>query len=142
MKTSAAGIDLIKRFEGCRLAAYLCPGGIATIGYGHTATAKLKQTITQQKAEELLRVDLVEREKTVAELVKVPIQQHQFDALVSLTYNIGIGNFKLSTLLKKLNAGNVAGASGQFLVWNRARGEVLPGLDRRRKAEREMFDGA
>lgn len=141
MTTSDAGIQLIKKYEGCCLDAYLCPAKVPTIGYGHTEGVKLGMRITQEQADSLLTGDLVSREAAVRRLVRVPVTQGQFDALVSFVYNIGTGAFERSTLLKKLNAGDTRGASAQFAVWNKAGGKELPGLTKRRAAERALFDG-
>jgi lysozyme len=141
MKTGPAGLHLIKTFEGLKLNAYKCPAGVWTIGYGTTKGVKPGQAITAAKAEELLAADLRKFEDTVNTSVAVPITQGQFDALVSLTYNIGSGAFRASTLLRKLNAKDYAGAAEQFPRWNRAGGKVLAGLTRRREAERKLFEG-
>ena len=139
MKTSQKGIDLIKKYEGCRLTAYLCPANVWTIGYGHTKGVKRGQVITQEQAEELLRQDLVKYESAVDAYVRVPITQNQYDALVSFAYNCGTGALKTSTLLKKLNARDYTGAGDEFLKWNKGGGKVLAGLVRRRAEERELF---
>lgn len=137
--TSNKGIELIKKFEGCRLAAYKCPAGVWTIGYGHTANVTSGMAITQQQADNYLREDLARFEKCISDNVKVSINQNQFDALVSFTYNCGAGAFKNSTLLKMLNQGNYKEAAEQLLRWDKANGKVLAGLTRRRKEERELF---
>lgn len=145
MKISQDGINLIKFYEGCRLKAYLDSVNVPTIGYGHTKGVKLGMVITETKAEELLRQDLEYFENRVLDLVKVNLLQNQFDALVSLTYNIGEGNLKKSTLLKKLNntiyfrMEELVSIADEFLKWNKAGGKVLPGLTKRRIAERMMF---
>lgn len=140
MNISQKGIDLIKNFEGCRLTAYKCPAGVLTIGYGHTgADVKEGQTITQEQAEKLLRSDLVVHCNNVSGLVKVPLNQNQFDALVSFEYNIGYGNFKSSTLLRLLNQGDYNGAAEQFQRWRYANGKVLSGLITRRQKEKDLF---
>ena len=139
LKTSSKGLELIKQFEGCKLKAYLCPAGVWTIGYGHTATAKQGMTITQAKAVELLKSDLARFEASVNAYVKVPINQNQFDALVSFSFNVGSGALKSSTLLRKLNARDYNGAAEEFKRWNKAGGKVLAGLVKRREAERALF---
>lgn len=143
MKTSQAGVDLIKSFEGLRRAAYLpTPQDVPTIGYGHTgADVRLGDRITEAEAEALLRRDLVEAEATVNRVVTRQIKQHQFDALVSLVFNIGSGDFRSSTLLRLLNAGDFKGAGEQFLRWDKQKGKALAGLTRRRASEKTMFDG-
>ena len=140
MNISQNGINLIKQFEGCRLEAYKCPAGVWTIGYGHTGSDVYKGlTITQEKAESLLKSDLIVHCNSVSKLVKVKLNQNQFDALVSFEYNVGYGNFSSSTLLKLLNKGDYAGAAGQFERWVYTGGKVLEGLKKRRKAEKELF---
>ena len=144
MKTSSNGTALIKEFEGFMASAYLCPAVVWTIGIGTTVypngtKVKKGDKCTQEQALEYLQHDLKSFEKTVNDSVKVPLSQNQFDALVSLSYNIGSGAFKNSTLLKKLNAKDYAGASDQFLVWNKGGGKVLKGLVKRRASERALF---
>lgn len=140
MNVSEKGISLIKNFEGCRLEAYKCPAGIPTIGYGHTGSeVHIGMKITQSEADRLLKNDLIIHCNNVSKLVKVPLNQNQFDALVSFEYNIGYGAFLKSTLLKLLNEKKYKEAAEQFLRWKYAGGKVLAGLERRRKAERELF---
>ena len=142
MHTSQKGLDLIKSSEGLRLSAYKCPADVWTIGYGTTAGVKPGQTITKERAEELLRDDARRFEGYVDRLVKVPLTQGQFDALVSFTYNLGPGALEKSTLLRLLNAGDYAGAASQFGRWINAGGKPLAGLVRRRAAERALFEEA
>ncbi|HID7492764.1 TPA: lysozyme [Enterobacter hormaechei] len=144
MQTSEKGIALIKEFEGCRLTAYQDSVGVWTIGYGWTQPVEGKpiragMTIKQETAERLLKTGLVSYEKDVSRLVKVRLKQGEFDALVSFTYNLGARSLSTSTLLRKLNAGDYAGAADEFLRWNKAGGKVLNGLTRRREAERALF---
>ncbi len=144
MQTSEKGIALIKEFEGCRLTAYQDSVGVWTIGYGWTQPVDGKpiragMTIKQETAERLLETGLVSYESDVSRLVKVGMSQGQFDALVSFTYNLGVRSLSTSTLLRKLNAGDYAGAADEFLRWNKASGKVLNGLTRRREAERALF---
>lgn len=141
-KTGRAGIELIKKWEGLRLRAYLCPAGVWTIGFGHTRTAKPGMVITPAEAERLLLADLRAFEKALTSLVRVRLNQNQFDALVSLIYNIGPTNFARSTLLKMLNAGDYRGAAAQFGRWTRAGGKVLAGLVSRRAEEAALFGQA
>lgn len=138
-KTSQAGVNLIKSFEGCKLTAYQDSAGVWTIGYGHTSGVKKGMTITEAQAEAYLKGDLVTAENAVNGKVTYSIKQNQFDALVSFTYNVGSGNFGSSTLLKKLNQGDITGAANEFEKWNKAGGQVLEGLVRRRAAEKAMF---
>jgi len=142
MKTSNAGIALIKRFEGYSCVPYLCPADKWTIGYGHVIKPGETFThITEQEATELLMKDLVKFETAVSLLVKVPITQGQFDALVSFTYNLGAGALKSSTLLKRLNEKLYDIAADNFQRWVYAKNKKLPGLVRRRAAEWELFTG-
>lgn len=144
MHISQRGIELIKQFEGLRLTAYADPVGIWTIGYGTTRDEHARQiqpgmTITAAEAEGLLMKDLTHFEIHVNRLVTVDVNQNQFDALMSFTYNVGVKAFSESTLLKLLNRGNTEGAAKQFTRWTQANGKVLPGLTRRREAERDLF---
>lgn len=144
MQTSEKGIALIKQFEGCKLTAYQDSVGVWTIGYGWTQPVEGKpiragMTIKQETAERLLKTGLVSYESDVSSLVKVGLTQGQFDALVSFTYNLGARSLSTSTLLRKINAGDYAGAADEFLRWNKAGGKVLNGLTRRREAERALF---
>ena len=138
MKTSSKGVSLIKSFEGCRLKAYKCPAGVLTIGYGHTAGVKEGDTITQAQADEYLRNDLAKYEKYVLNYDAIyHFNQNQFDALVSFTYNCGAGNLKNLTQSGKRT---IAQISAKLLLYNKAGGVVLRGLQRRRAAEKELFD--
>ncbi|WP_353161960.1 lysozyme [Acinetobacter guillouiae] len=143
MKISNTGINLIRGFEDLRLKAYDDGVGVWTIGYGTTAingvAVKKGDTCTVDQAKSYMAQDLKKFESAVNTAVKVTLNQNQFDALVSLTYNIGIGAFKSSTLLKKLNAKDYKGAAEQFPRWNRGGGRVLNGLVKRRKIEMELF---
>lgn len=138
-KTSLKGLALIKTYEGLRTNAYLCPANVWTIGYGHTLTTKPGMMISHQDAEKLLERDLERFEKAVIKNVTVPLTQNQFDALVSFTFNVGIGAFKTSTLLSYLNRKDYSGAAEQFLRWTRAGKQILPGLVKRRKDEFKLF---
>ncbi|MEH5376316.1 MULTISPECIES: lysozyme [Citrobacter] len=147
MITSEKGIRLIKQFEGCRLTAYPDPGTGGypwTIGYGWThpvdgKPVKRGMTIDQATADRLLKTGLVGYENDVLKVAKVKLTQGQFDALVSFAYNVGSRALSTSTLLKKLNDGDIKGAADEFLRWNKAGGKVLNGLTRRREAERALF---
>lgn len=144
MKTSLEGRKAIMRHEGVRLDAYRCPAGIWTIGCGHTTSAGPPavtpgMTITAQESDEILANDLATFERVVNNAVKAPLMQNQFDALVSLAFNIGGGAFAKSTLVKRLNERDYRGAADQFTVWNKARGKVVRGLVKRRAAERALF---
>ncbi len=142
MKTSDAGIDLITAHEGLRLDAYPDPGtGGApwTIGYGHTFGVRQDDSCTEADARDFLRHDLATAEQAVNSLVRVPLTQHEFDALVSFTFNVGVGAFKGSTLLRMLNAADYDGAADQFARWDKADGRVLAGLTKRRADEAALF---
>lgn len=140
MKISAAGIELLKQFEGCRLTAYQDSVGVWTIGFGTTTGVKEGQTISQIKAEEYLRFDLAIFEKAVTESLKVPVNQNQFDALVSFTYNVGVSAFRSSTLLNLINEKtDKKVVAAEFSKWVKAGNQTLPGLVSRRKAESELF---
>lgn len=139
MLISNNGINLIKKFEGLELKAYKDSVGILTIGYGHTHGVKAGDVITGQQADTFLREDVQVAELAVTTNVKVKLTQGQFDALVSFIFNLGAGNFVKSTLLKKLNTGDYAGAADEFGKWVNAGGKPLPGLVKRRAAEKEMF---
>lgn len=139
MKLSANGLNLIKQLEGLRLQAYQCSAGVWTIGYGHTTGVLSGDIIDEGQAEVFLREDIVDPEDTVNRLVTVPLGQNQFDALTSFVFNLGSGNFRSSTLLRKLNAGDYNGAADELLRWIHAGGKSLPGLVRRRDIERKLF---
>ncbi len=144
MKTGNRGLALIRRFEGLRLEAYRDSAGIWTIGYGHTAQAGRPtpgpgMRITRAEADALLARDLGKYEAAVtAALTRLP-SRNQFDAMVSLCFNIGPGNFTRSGVVRAFNAGDDRQAADLFLVWNRAAGRVLPGLTRRRQGEKRLF---
>ena len=145
MKISSLGLELIKEFEGFSANAYLCPAKKVTIGYGNTfysdgRKVKLGEQISKTDALELLeKVVNKDFADKIFSAIKVPVTQNQFDAMVSLAYNIGVGNFLKSTLLKKVNAGDFIGASEEFLKWNKSGGKELLGLTRRRKREFDLF---
>ena len=139
MKTSPKGIALIKEFEGLRLKAYKCPGGVWTIGYGHTAGVQPGMVISEAQAEEYLMADLIASEKYLNDL-RLAINQNQFDALISFIYNVGTGNFSRSTLLRKVRANPQDNSiMDEFLRWVYSKGRVLPGLQRRRLAEMKLY---
>lgn len=148
--TNQAGLDLIKASEGFYPERYLCPAGKPTVGYGHVIVEGevFDHPLSEPEAEALLKRDLARVEGQVSRLVTAALGDNQFSALVSFTYNVGAGNLASSTLLKKLNAGDYAGAAEQFLVWVKctkvdAQGnkykETLPGLVTRRQTERALF---
>lgn len=142
--TSQVGINLIVSFEDLKLNAYDDGVGVWTIGFGTTVypngvKVKRGDTCTKSEAVSFFQHDLRRFEAAVNQAVKVVVNQNQFDALVSLTYNIGEKAFKDSTLLAKLNKGDYIGAADQFPRWNKGGGQVMKGLVRRRAAERELF---
>ena len=139
MNTSKKGKALIKKYEGCRLKAYKCPAGVLTIGYGHTNNVRVDDVITQAEADKLLDIDIVIKEKEVNSVLRVPVTQGQYDALVSFAFNLGIGNLKKSTLLRLVNQGKYKNASNEFSRWVYAGGKVLTGLVKRRNEEKELF---
>lgn len=142
---SQQAIDLIKKWEGCKLEAYQDTKGIPTIGYGHTRGVVLGTTVTQQEAEYFLQADLKEHAQGVRDCLDVQVNQNQFDALCCFTFNVGINALKTSTLLKYINDGKIGLASEQLLQWNK---ETQPdgtkreskGLTSRRKAEKALFE--
>jgi lysozyme len=147
MIVSKNGLEMIKNFEGLSLKPYLDVVKIPTIGYGNTYYPDEKKVtlqdkpITEEKALELLEyVANKDFGSYILKVVKVPLNQNQFDALVSFAYNVGNGNFNSSTLLRFLNQGNYKEASNQLLKWNKSKGVVLNGLTRRRKSEKALFD--
>ena len=147
MPINQQGIDLIKHFEGLELKGYLDPVGIPTIVYGHTGPeVRVGQKITEQQAENLLRADLVKFANGVRDRLTVAVSNNAFAALVAFSFNVGLGAFGQSTMRRKLNGGDKAGASAEFLKWVKAtkggKKITLPGLVRRRKAERKLFDTA
>jgi lysozyme len=144
MKTGSRGLALIKQFEGLRLRAYQDTVGIWTIGYGHTASAgpprpKPGLRITMAEADAILARDLAKYEAAVERALRREPSQHHFDAMVSLCFNVGPKNFRGSRLVECFNAGDDEGAAQAFIAWTRAGGAVLPGLKKRRAAEKRLF---
>ena len=140
MKISEEGKALIKKFEGCKLDSYRCSANVATIGYGHTKDVSDGDTCTQEEADQMLAEDLEEFEGYVDKLVTVDLEQNQFDALVAWTFNLGPTNFKSSTLLRVLNEGKHENVPSEMRRWNKAGGETLEGLIRRREAEGLLWE--
>lgn len=140
MITSQHGVDHIKSFESCQLKAYLCPANVWTIGYGHTAGVKSGDQISQMQAERYLKADLVRVEQDIQKIVRVPLTQGQFDALVSFAFNCGTRALSTSTLLRKLSQRDYSGAAEEFPRWVYANGKRLGGLERRRRLEKRMFE--
>ena len=145
MRTSDAGIAFIKGWESFRGEAYLDSVGVLTIGYGHTQGVKPGDTMSEESASTLLKAELISYENTVARVVDEELAQYEFDALVSLCYNIGGNNFSRSSVVRLIRAGDRPRAADAFLLWCKAEvgGQLVPlkGLLNRRKAEREMFLG-
>lgn len=141
MNISKEGLSLIKKFEGCELEAYLCPAGVWTIGYGHTKDVKEGDKINKEEADYLLQEEMIEYESYINDFVEVPLNQNQFDALCSWVYNLGPTNLKNSTMLRVLNEEKYADVPQEIKRWNKAGGEVLDGLIKRREAEAKMFAG-
>lgn len=139
MLTSERGIACIKAHESLRLVAYPDTGGVWTIGYGHTRGVKQGDTCTEEQALQWLHEDLSSAEQTVDEMVQVPLNQNEYDALVSFVFNIGRSQFYTSTLLRKLNCEDYDGAADQFPRWKYDGGRVVNGLIARRADERALF---
>lgn len=142
MKASSNGINLIIKFEGFSPKVYICPAGYATIGYGHLIKDNepyLAAELTKEEAQKLLGQDLSRFEKGIVTMTSAKLSQNQFDALCSFTFNLGLGAYQRSTLRMKINRGEYFDASLELLKWIRGGGRVLPGLVKRRHAERELF---
>ncbi|HEY1809687.1 MAG TPA: lysozyme [Acidobacteriaceae bacterium] len=138
---SGKGLALTEQFEGCRLTAYQDQVGVWTIGYGHTGPEVCAaMTITSEDAQALLARDVSNAAAFVNKIVQVQITQEEFDALVDFVFNLGVGSFERSTLLRLLNAGDFASAAAQFALWDRAGGAFVAGLLRRRQAETALFN--
>lgn len=144
MKLGQAGLAIIKHYEqgpggGPALESYVCPAGVWTIGWGHTNGVRFGQHCTLAQAEQWLVDDYSHAQKAVNEAVSVALTQNQFDALVSFAFNVGVGAFLGSTLLKFLNSGNYGDAASQFKRWVKSKGVTLNGLVKRRDEERSLF---
>lgn len=139
LSAGAAAVALITAYEGLRLEAYKDPVGVWTICYGSTKNVQPGQVATLQECKNRLGADAEEAANAVRKYVQHPITQEQFDALVDFTFNLGAGNLKNSTLLRKLNAGDCYGAAEEFRRWVYAGGQVLPGLPKRREEEYKLF---
>lgn len=137
---STTGALGIVAHEGMKKVAYVDPVGVVTVCAGHTATAQLGQVKTEAECAELLKSDVKHAEAAVKRLVKVPLTQEQYDAVVSFVFNVGESNFAGSTLLKKINAFDCWGAGAEFSRWTKGGGRVLPGLVKRRASEREQWE--
>lgn len=151
MKINKAGIDLIKKFEGCKLRPYKCPAGLWTVGVGtligngKTLPPEWDRTFTMEEVDALLRKELEHIERRVGLYITYKLTENQFSSLCSFVYNLGLGTLQRSTLRQKLNRGDKEGAVKELLKYNKARNpktgvrQVLRGLDIRRKAEAELF---
>ncbi len=139
MTVNQAGIDLVKHFEGCSLVAYPDGAGIQTIGWGHTQGVKEGDTCSQEQADAWLMENIESAAAGVSAVIDVPLNENQFAALVSFTFNLGIGSLRGSTLRKLINSGQTALAASEFLKWDKVAGKPSPGLQRRRQAEMDLF---
>ena len=139
MKISEDGLELIKKFEGCETSAYQDSVGVWTIGFGHTKGVEEGQTCSIEDAEAMLADEMDESEGYINNMVKVELQQHEFDSLVAWVYNLGPTNLGESTMLKVLNGGQFDRVPDEMNRWTRAGGKILEGLVRRRQAESLMF---
>lgn len=141
MSALAHAMALVRKWEGCRLEAYLCPAKVWTIGYGATgAGIREGARWTQAQADDRLARDVENFQRGVRALLKREASDNELGAMTSLAYNVGLTAFRASTLLRLFNAGDKAGAAKEFPKWNRARGRVLSGLVNRRAHEREVFE--
>jgi lysozyme len=136
---SKVGMDITKLFEGCRLKSYQDSGGIWTIGYGHTFGVHEGMTCSQEQADVWLWEDVRAAERAVNKFVTVKLTQGEFDALVDFTFNLGIGAFRDSTMLRLLNEGNHSEAANEFAKWDKCKGHIIAGLLKRRLAEKQEF---
>ena len=141
LRISNEGLDLIRHFEGCYTTKYTCPAGVWTIGYGHTRSGIEESPITRERADQLLLEDMPIYEAEIKGMVTVQLRQHEFDALVSLAFNVGGTKLARSRTIAELNAGNLIQMKVEWAEWRKADGVVMPGLVRRRDAEIDMFSG-
>ena len=140
MKASDKAYNLIKRWEGCSLKSYNCHAGVCTVGYGNTSDARPNQVISYKQALELLHKDVTNVENQLNNLIKVSLNQNQFDALVSFVFNIGGGAFELSTCLKRINSKEFKKVPDEIMRWKYSKGKVLAGLEKRRAEEVELWN--
>lgn len=136
---SQTGLHLTETFEGCRLVSYQDSKGVWTIGYGHTFKVVAGMTCTQEQAEAWLREDVLRASNAVNVLVKIELNQEEFDALTDFVFNLGIGNFRDSTLLRLINQNSLRAAANEFPRWDKCAGVELEGLRKRRIAEQALF---
>ena len=142
MRTSEPGKEFIKDFEGCKLEAYQCSGGVWSIGYGHTRNVQEGDKITSKEADAFLVKDIEMVEVHVDRLVNVHLLRHEWDAIVSWCFNLGCGNLRASTMLQVINSGDLDKVSEQIIRWDKVGKKAVAGLTRRRKAEAQLFDDA
>jgi lysozyme len=146
MEINKAGKDLVKHFEGCKLKAYKCPANVWTIGYGNTfyedgSKVKEGDVITQERANELFDIIINDFARMTDALVKSDVSENNFSAIVSFAFNVGTGNLKKSTLLKKVNVNpKDPTIKAEFMKWTKANNVVLKGLVRRREAEAKLYE--
>jgi lysozyme len=140
MTYSKTGLAITEKFEGCKLSAYQDSVGVWTIGYGHTLGVQEGDTCTQEQAEQWLQEDTDAAVSNVNQHLTVQVSQNEFDALVDFAFNLGVGNFDGSTLLKDVNSGDLEAAAQEFEKWDHAGGKVVAGLLRRRLAEETEFE--
>lgn len=140
MTLTKSGIDLIKNFESCKLTCYKDIRGLNTIGWGHRTDLPVGAVISQQEADDLLSSDLQRFSDGVRKALTRPVTDNQFSAMTSLAFNIGLGSFEKSTLLEYVDRGDFTAASSEFLKWDHANGQVMPGILRRRLAEQALFN--
>ena len=140
MSMSYSGLQMMMKAEGLRLEAYRCPANVLTIGYGHTGADVVEgMLINEAQAEALLKKDIEFAERGVREYAAVPLTQGQFNSLVDFAFNCGVGAMRGSTMLRRLNSKDYAGAADALLLWNQAGGRVMAGLTKRRQEEKAMF---
>ena len=141
MDALTQALSIIRRYEGMRLAAYLDVVGLPTIGYGHRAGVSMGNTCTADQAEKWLQSDASKVMMAIVGFVRVDLAPNELAALISFAFNCGISALQGSTLMRKLNGGDRPGAASEFAAWDHAGGKVIPGLDSRRAAERDLFLG-
>lgn len=141
MRISSEGLALIKRFEGFSAMPYICPAGYRTVGYGHVVkdSDRGEYPLSEEEAEALLLEDVVLAEMAVRRLTDVPLEQRQFDALVSFTFNVGAAALQRSTLRRVVNRGEHESAPRELMRWVYANGRILRGLVARREAEAALY---
>jgi len=142
MNVTAAGIDLIRRFEGCRLVVYYDPVRLSTVGFGHRTSLKVGQRITQAQADQWLAGDVEDVACRLRPLIDPPLSDNQFSAIASFAFNCGVGAFAKSTIRDAVNAKRFDEVPARLMLWTKAKGKELPGLVARRRAEGELWQCA